>query len=151
MSANCFNFWRTSSPDSYRRPHWGLRPPDPLGYSPQMKTPVAATARGVRHIGALDFVHHHYMVVTPLPLSVLRLYSEHSDWQARFYVGQGAIASKPQPCPKYFGWRLTTVTQHQHRCKKERSVAFKICQNAFSAGPPPLTSMGLLTTIPQAL
>ena len=33
--------------------------------------------------------------------------------------------------------------------KNERSVAFKIHQNSFSAGAPPRTPLGELTTLPQ--
>ena len=36
-----------------------------------------------------------------------------------------------------------------YRNKKERSVAFKIRQNPFSAGAPPRTPMGELMTLPQ--
>ena len=34
--------------------------------------------------------------------------------------------------PKYFGYMLTEST---YKCKKQRSVAFKIGQNEFSADP----------------
>ena len=55
MSANYFSFWRTSCPSDplprlRPRTHWGtpvptggLPSPEPLGYSPQMKIPCAAT------------------------------------------------------------------------------------------------------------
>ena len=36
-----------------------------------------------------------------------------------------------------------------YRYKNERSVAFKIRQNPFSAGAPPRTPPGELTTLPQ--
>ena len=36
-----------------------------------------------------------------------------------------------------------------YRYKNERSVAFKIRQNPFSAGTPPRTPLGELTTLPQ--
>jgi len=36
-----------------------------------------------------------------------------------------------------------------YRYKNERSVAFKIRQNPFSAGAPPRTPLGELTTLPQ--
>ena len=36
-----------------------------------------------------------------------------------------------------------------YKYKNERSVACKILQNPFSAGAPPRTSLGELTTLPQ--
>ena len=38
-----------------------------------------------------------------------------------------------------------------YRYKNERSVAFKIRQNPFSAGALPWTPLGELTTLPQTL
>jgi len=48
---------------------------------------------------------------------------------------QKAIAPKPRPCPQT--WHDTLFDELKasaYRCKKERSVAFKIRHNAFPAG-----------------
>jgi len=65
--------------------------------------------------------------------------------QARFYVGTGAIAPKPRPCPQE--WHETLFDELKtsaYRCKNERSVAFKIRQNTFLAG-----SRWEITTLPS--
>ena len=59
--------------------------------------------------------------------------------QARFYIAIGGNS------PKDLGLVLPNISAY--RCKKERSVAFKIRQNAFPAEAPP----GELRTLHQTL
>ena len=79
--------------------------------------------------------------------------SQRTPTQGRFYVQvrfrAGAIApSKPRPCPEI--WHETVFDElksWQYRCKKERSVTFKIRQYAFPVVdlPRTCTVLGKLT------
>ena len=58
-------------------------------------------------------------------------------------LGQGAIAPKPRPCPQmWYETLFDELKASVYRCKKERSVAFKIRQNhAFPARNLPRTPL----------
>jgi len=57
---------------------------------------------------------------------------------AVLYWGKRAIALKPQPCPQMCHETLfDEYKASAYRCKNERSVGFKISQNAFLAGALP--------------
>jgi len=51
----------------------------------------------------------------------------------RFYVGAGwgEITPKPRPCPTNVTCNTDDLEALAYKCKKERSVAFKIRQHAF--------------------
>jgi len=72
-----------------------------------------------------------------------------------FYVlrwGNWAIAHKTQTLalPPNLIWNTFRWTiSIWYRCKKERSLAFKIRQNAFTAGTPPQTPLGGAHDAPQ--
>jgi len=59
----------------------------------------------------------------------------------------------PNTCRCYGHWNVSNrLCQQQnksstYRCKKERSVAFKICQNAFPGRHLPRTALRVLTTL----
>jgi len=69
-------------------------------------------------------------------------------------LGQGAIAPETSALPQYDMKHCLTVfdelTISAYRCKMERSVAFKIPQNAFPTGAPLWTNCEL-TTLPDSL
>jgi len=74
--------------------------------------------------------------------SPLSLWLNHRT-HAWFYIGAGEgqlSLCKPRPCRPNIS---------AYRCTKEHYVAFKIRQNAFPAGAPPLTPLGDLMTLPQ--
>jgi len=53
--------------------------------------------------------------------------------KGRFYFGAGTNLGLAPKCDMK---HCLTNSKHRHRCKKECSVAFRICQNTFSAGAP---------------
>ena len=55
-------------------------------------------------------------------------------------LGQGAITHKSQPFPQM--WHETLFDELKASMQKERSVAFKIRQNAFPPGALPQTLLG---------
>jgi len=72
---------------------------------------------------------------------------------AEFYVGSGKqLPQTSALAHKCDIKHCITNSKHRHtayRCKNERSVAFKIRQNAFRDGAVPRTPLGELTTLPE--
>ena len=67
-------------------------------------------------------------------------------------VDHGRTGGTSPPPRIWSGGTLIQIVLPQilsYRYKNERSVAFKIRQNPFTAGAPPRTPLGELTTLPQ--
>jgi len=68
----------------------------------------------------------------------------------RFYIGAGGNCPKPRPYPQM--WHETLFDELKasvYRYKEERSVAFKIRQNAFPFGTLSRAPLRELTTLPR--
>ena len=73
------------------------------------------------------------VIVHALITLMIFLKTDLDDEQICFYAGTGGQANslKPWPCPNVTWNNYLTNSKHQHMCKKERSMAFKIHQNVF--------------------
>jgi len=60
-------------------------------------------------------------------------------------LGQGQL---PQPCPANVTWKTDELTASAYRCKKELSLAFKMCKDALLVGALPWTTLWEFTMLP---
>ena len=87
-----------------------------------------------------EAIKHHHNRLQSLQQFCRKIVNRHPG--AVLHWGMGGNS-------KYLGFAPSPPNISAYRCKKEDSVTFKICQNAFLAWALPRTPLGELTTLPQ--